>query len=319
MRIGIAGSGNIVKQCLCAITLSSGIDCTAIVVRPPRLRDGETLAQKYNIKNIYTDYEKFLCDAEVDVVYIGIVNTMHYEYAKKALLHKKNVIVEKPFTVYAAQAHELASIANENNLFLFEAITMIHSPNFLALKENLPSIGRPKIVMCNYSQYSSRYDSYLTGTVLPAFDPSCAGGALLDINIYNLHFVIGMFGVPLSVEYFPNIGFNGIDTSGIINLNYAEMQAVCVGSKDSGSPGFCMAQGEKGFLRLNGPGFSTDSSDICINNKTTHFDLHKSDHYMVEELNDFKKVIENKDFKTARSWLEHTLNVMDVLEKARNK
>ena len=60
-------------------------------------------------------------------------------------------------------------------------------PNYKVVKEWLREIGPVRLVHYNYSQYSSRYDSYLSGKVTNVFDPGYAGGALMDINVYNLH------------------------------------------------------------------------------------------------------------------------------------
>ena len=49
---------------------------------------------------------------------IGLINSAHYSYAKQALLHGKNVILEKPFTGFYNEAQELQQIAEENKLFI---------------------------------------------------------------------------------------------------------------------------------------------------------------------------------------------------------
>lgn len=38
----------------------------------------------------------------------------------------------------------------------------------------------------------------------------------MDLNIYNIYFVVGLFGDPKAVHYYPNRHANGIDTSGIL-------------------------------------------------------------------------------------------------------
>ena len=52
------------------------------------------------------------------------------------------------------------------------------------------------MALCNYSQYSSRYDAYLEGDITHSFDPAYYGGSLYDINVYNIHYCVGLFGEP---------------------------------------------------------------------------------------------------------------------------
>ena len=65
---------------------------------------------------------------------------------------------------------------------LLEAITNQYYPNYLELKKQLSRVGSIHVVSCNYSQYSSRYDAFKRGEVLPAFNADMAGGALMDLN-----------------------------------------------------------------------------------------------------------------------------------------
>ena len=107
------------------------------------------------------------------------------------------------------------------------------------------------MALCNYSQYSSRYDAYLEGDITHSFDPAYYGGSLYDINVYNIHYCVGLFGEPKDATYYPNIGPNGIDTSGTLVMEYDGFSAVCTGSKDSDSPGYVCVQGEKGFMKVD--------------------------------------------------------------------
>lgn len=53
---------------------------------------------------------------------------------------------------------------------------------------------------------SARYDDYLKGIWNTTFDPACLGGALNDMNVYNLHLLCGLLGVPGRAEYRPAAG-----------------------------------------------------------------------------------------------------------------
>ena len=107
-----------------------------------------------------------------------------------------NVICEKPFTLTTAQAEHLFQLAESQERFLFEAIVTQHMPNYHAIKKLLGQVGKIKVVQSNFSQYSSRYAQYLSGSVPNVFSPQWGGGALADIGIYCLHFIVGLFNEP---------------------------------------------------------------------------------------------------------------------------
>ena len=256
-----------------AILGTGEVEVTSLFARPHSKSVGEALAKKFSVPKVYTDYDELLANDDAEFVYVGVINSVHYEYAKRALLAGKNVIVEKPFASTAAQVRELCALAVEKNLYVFEAVTLLHLPNFRAIKKFLPELGNIRAVTANYSQYSGRYDKYLRGEVLPAFDPQLSGGALFDINIYNLNFIIGLFGAPREIFYTANVGFNGVDTSGVAVMTYPNFFATATGAKDSDSPGFISVQGERGWLKVLGAPNELKAFEISLRgtNATTRY------------------------------------------------
>lgn len=252
MRLGILGSGMIVNSALESIKhIDDKVTCKALWCRDVDLTLGKELKNKYQIPSLYTKYDEFLKDSSYDVVYVGLINSVHYEYTKKALEAGKNVICEKPFSSNSKEAKELIDLAKAKGLYIFEAIMLRYADNYDAIIENIKDLGKITLVQCNYSQYSSRFDKYQEGIVLPAFDPHLSGGSLYDINVYCLQFTIGLFGKPKEVHYFANKGTNGIDTSGVVVLDYESFKAICVGAKDSNSPAKCTIQGYKGYINVD--------------------------------------------------------------------
>lgn len=143
----------------------------------------------------------------------GAAEFSKYCFAKKALEAGKNVIIEKPVTANYGAAD--LKTAEEKRLMILEAMNIPYLPAYAQVKEHLADLGNIRIVSLNYSQYSSRYDAFKKGQILPSFDPHKAGGALMDLNVYNIHFIAGLFGEPeevLSGQY-----VKGIDTSGILD------------------------------------------------------------------------------------------------------
>lgn len=315
MKIGTIGTGVIVDTFLSAVQEADHVKCTAVCSR--KEENARRLADRYGVNKIFTDYDAMLADDDVEFIYIALPNSLHYEYAVKALIMGKNVICEKPFTSTVPEAKRLAEIARARKLFLFEAITTIHMPNYLKAKELLPSIGELKLVQCNYSQYSSRYDKLLAGEVTNIFDPAFSGGALEDINIYNLHFAIGLLGQPERVTYEANLADNGIDTSGIALLKFNNIVCSCTGAKDSVSPSFTVLQGTKGYIRLPGPPNECLSVEIGIGGQTETINEQDSGNRMIYEVRAFRDIYHRRDFGRCYELLDHSLHVVEASVAAR--
>ncbi len=317
MRIGIVGSGKIVLSALDAMRQIPDISCEAICVREKSLEKGMMLQQEYGIGKVYTDYAEFLQDEDIDIVYVAVINSLHFAFAITALEAGKHVICEKPFTSTIEELKKLAEVAKDKALFLFEAITMLYSPNFHFLRDELHKVGKVKLVQANYSQHSSRYADYKDQVVLPAFDPHLSGGALYDINIYNVHFVAGLFGMPEHVQYIANKGFNGIDTSGVLVMQYPEFVAVCTGAKDSQSPCHATVQGDAGYIRITSAVNVSSGVELYHNEKSEIFNLNQHENHMVNEFQAFADMLKQHDLKTCYKHLDHSLIVMEILSLAR--
>lgn len=317
MKLGIAGAGKIVLDLLSFIHEIPNISVIAICGTPRSYEKLGQLRQQYRIPEIYTDYDRMLED-DLDTVYIGLPNHLHYSFARKALLQGKHVICEKPFTSNLREFLELDRLARERGLMLLEAVTTIHLQNYKSIKERAGLLGDIKIVQCNYSQYSSRYDAFKAGSTLPAFDPAMSGGALMDINIYNIHWVTGLFGSPEHVQYTANIE-RGIDTSGVLLLDYGHFKAVCVGAKDSSASAFYSIQGDKGVIQMNSPANICDSYTYTLHRQAPPEKVdHKNHaHRMYDEFVEFERMIAQRDTQAAELLLEQSRRVMEIVQAAR--
>ena len=314
MKLGIIGSGMIVKDFLSFAHELAEIKLEAIAAR--NIENLKELQSKYNIKNIYTDIDLCLENKEIDAIYVALPNNIHNTVAKKALEAGKNVICEKPFTLKYDEAVELFEIAEAKGLILIEAITNQYQKNYLDIKDNIDNIGEIRLVECNFSQLSSRYEAFKNGVIAPVFDKSKGGGVLGDLNIYNIHFVVGLFGKPNKVHYSPNI-VNDVDTSGVLLLEYDNFKVVCIAAKDTFNNSYVNIQGDQGIIKVIGPtnevpNYSIQTKDNFINENNN---IHS--HRMFAEFKKFVEVINNKDFDFMNDQKEHTLNVMYIYEEAK--
>ena len=316
MNLGIVGAGMIVKDFLSFTHELPEIKLEAIVAR--NIENLKNLQSMYNIKEIFTDLDECLSSPSIDTIYVAVPNNLHYSVAKKALEAGKNVICEKPFTLDYHETVELFELAESKNLILIEAITNQYLPNYLEIKENLSQIGNIRLVECNFSQLSSRYEVFKKGIIAPVFDKNQGGGVLGDLNIYNIHFVVGLFGAPKNSEYYPNI-VREVDTSGILILEYDEFKVVCIAAKDTYNNSYANIQGDKGLIKVIGT--LNEVPNYIIKNNEVEMKVNKNihKHRMYSEFKKFIDVIDNKDFDFMQIQKEHSLAVMEIFDKSRKQ
>ena len=150
----------------------------------------------------------------------------------------------------------------------------------------------------------------------PVFDPACCGGALMDLNLYNVHFVVGLFGEPMSVSYHPNLYRNGIDTSGILLLEYPNFLCQCTGAKDCAAANSVQLVGEKGRILIE-PGSSNCKKLLLDRPGQETFSRECDESPWYYEVSDIAALLAAKDYDACYQALEKTRQVVSVLEAAR--
>ena len=178
-------------------------------------------------------------------------------------------------------------------------------------------IGRVKLVQCNFSQYSSRYDAFCAGETPVSFDPARAGGALMDLNVYNISYIVGLFGEPNQVHYTANIE-RGIDTSGILTMEYNSFRAVSIAAKDCGAPARYVIQGTKGYILQKSTANWCGGVTFHPNEgKEEHYNLNGGRPRQAAEFHAFARAIESEDMELCSRMLDTSVAVSKVLTVAR--
>jgi predicted dehydrogenase len=315
VKIGTVGTGFVVPYFISAAREVPGVEISAAYLLPSESKG--SFAEEHGIAQKFTSRDEFL-KADFDFVYIASPNSLHFVWAKDALLAGKNVICEKPFTSNLREAEELSMIAKENELFLFEAMTVPHLPNLKLIKEKLPEIGRIKFAQINFSQYSSRYDVFLKGNTPNVFNPEFSGGALMDLGCYNIGFCTELFGVPDNLSYYANLADNGIDTSGILLFEYDDFFATAVAAKDSRSKNFIQIQGENGYIYVTGESSRCLDFTVFLNNgEKEFFDIQGDKDVLFFGIAEFKHIFDDRNFEGRDYFLEKTLTISNLLDQAR--
>ena len=317
MKLGILGTGMIVKALMKTIHRLE-LESVSILGTETFRDETEELVKNYGLKESFYDYDKLL-ESDVDTVYVALPNHLHFPFAKKALENGKHVIIEKPVTSNGRELEELIAIAGQQSLMIFEAMNIHYLPSFLGLKEDLEKLGELKVVSFNYSQYSSRYDAFKEGTILPAFDYHKSGGALMDINIYNVHAILNLFGPPKKAEYRANIA-KGIDTSGMMFYDYGTFKAVSIGAKDCKAPVRSTIQGDLGAVVIEKPVNQMTEYKILYNDGREELrQFGQTEHRLYYDFAEFIRMVNEGDYKKQEELLNLSLDIARLVTKTRQE
>ena len=182
MNFGIIGLGNIANKF--AKTLNEMNECLYAVASRD-IAKAKEFSEKYNSVKYYGSYEELYNDPNIDIIYIATPNNYHFINSLDSLKHNKHVICEKPFTTNPNEAKELYDLAKEKNLFIMEELWIEFLPSYRKIKEIIKDgiIGEIKDISVSYG-FDTNPDRKKR-----KFDSSLAGGALLDIGIYNIGFI----------------------------------------------------------------------------------------------------------------------------------
>jgi predicted dehydrogenase len=280
------------------------------------------LAEKYQAEHYFTELEELAKHPEIEVIYIASPNSVHFEHALLFLKNKKHVICEKPMFSNAVEMEKAYQTAEENGVFLFEAIRNIHAPNFKILKDKLAMAGTLRSAMLSYIQYSSRYDLFLNGEEPNIFSAKYSGGALVDLGVYPLYLAVGLFGEPKKVTYHPVLLRTGVDGSGTLVLEYDGFVCTILCSKVSHSELPCEIHGEKGTFLLKDAAPISEIKWIDSHTKESQiFSEAQEELDMVYECRDFAEIIQSQnhaEYERLKNWSKIVVRVTEEARKQNN-
>ena len=131
---------------------------------------------------VANDLDALLGSPEVHAIYIATPHDSHAQFALRCLAAGKPVLCEKPLTSTHAETVALVRAARDHDVFLMEALWTRFLPIYALIAPWLRdgAVGRVQHIQSSFCFPAPyRPDSRL-------FDPRRAGGALLDVGIYNL-------------------------------------------------------------------------------------------------------------------------------------
>jgi predicted dehydrogenase len=215
IRWGILGTGGI------AHTFTKDlIDDEHIVaaVGSRTQQSADVFADEFGIPSAHGSYDDLVADDDVDVVYVATPHPMHAANAESALNAGKHVLVEKPFTLNAAEAQRVVDLARARGLLVMEAMWTRFLPHVERIRD---LVGRG--ILGEVREFAADHMQRLPGEPTHRINaPELGGGALLDLGIYPVSFASMLFGSPQSVRASARFSSTGVDAATAAVFRYGD-------------------------------------------------------------------------------------------------
>ena len=222
IRWGIAGPGVIANKFAKAIKNVDGAELVAVASRTEE--NGKAFADKYGIANVFCGYEKMAESNIIDAVYIATPHPFHKSCAELFMNAGKHILCEKPLCVNAFQAKKLKECAERNGVFLMEAMWSRFLPAIIEAQKIVKrgDIGEILGVEADFCYTMEPHEDP------KVFQNELAGGSLLDVGVYGLHFASTFLGnSPEDVVALANVK-DGVDIHTNVLLKSMENMGVMV-------------------------------------------------------------------------------------------
>ena len=203
----------------------------------PYKRGAEQAAKEFGYQVGYGSYEELVADPAVELVYIATPHSRHYEDMKLCIAAGKPVLCEKAFTLNAAQAEEIKSLAAEAGVYVAEAIWTRYQPSRHIINDTIASgiIGKVTTLTANLS-YTMHQKERI-------YNPELAGGALLDIGVYGINFAMMHFGEDIvRMESSVQMMETGVDGMETITLFYRDGRMAVLTHSAYGENGYIIVE-----------------------------------------------------------------------------
>jgi predicted dehydrogenase len=332
---GIIGLGGIAQNFSKGFLESTNAKLLAISSKNPEKR--KKFENQFNIerKFSFSNYEDLINCKEVDIVYIALPNSLHYEWIVEAINNKKNTLVEKPATLNLKEIKKVEEYLLNKNLFFGEAYMYRYHPNIKLILDliandeigNLLSmesffgtniLSKKKFFFFNKKKKIDKNNRL--------FNKDLGGGCILDLGCYPSSFSLLIASWINKLNYknlkiskiIKEIGETGVDIDSCGELMFEGGFKSKIGSSFKNDLGKkTIINGEKGSIIINDTWLGegniikmNDNSEKIINTK-------KGKNLYSYQISDISKNILNGINKPAYPGmsLEETMLNMKILEE----
>ena len=246
IRWGVIGTGGIASAFVEDLRLLP--DAVVVAVGSRQAPSADAFAREHDVPKAHPSYAELVADEDVDVVYVSTIHPGHHDAAMLAIEAGKAVLLEKPFTMDAAEAQSLVDAARARGVFLMEAMWARFVPHMVRVRELLAAgaLGDVRLVIADHCQW---FPDDPTHRLLA---PDLGGGALLDLGIYPVSFASMVLGEPAAVTAVSTAAVTGVDaTTSLLMQHDGGAQAVLTTTLSAVGPNRAAVVGTDARLEID--------------------------------------------------------------------
>ncbi len=246
VRFGIVGTGTIAHRFAQAIQNVPNACLAAVASRTKE--NAEKFGDEFNIENRFYSYEDMAVSDKIDAAYIAVPHSGHKGCSMLMMKNGKHVICEKPMAVNSKEADEMFDCAEENAVFLMEAMWGRLVPGTLKMLEIVNS-GELGEIMGVEGKFCYSMDEDEMGHHV--FKRENGGGSLLDVGIYGLYFASWYLGNEVEAINAQSTLLGGVDSHTCALLKFKSGAIADISSAIMlRKPNEGYVYGTKGYARL---------------------------------------------------------------------
>jgi len=310
LNYGILSTSSITPRFIAAARDSQDSHVLALASRD--LSKARKYAALWDVPRAYGSYEELMDDPDIDVIYISMINSLHYTYARIALETGHHVLCEKPFTLKEEESRELFALARAKGLFIMEAEKVVFLPVMEEIKRRIASGALGRITMADFSSsFDPGYNTWF-------FDASKGGGPFYGNAIYSLQLLQYLFDCPvIQAQGMCTRSDSGVENQFVMSillengLLAANKTSICAETMHT-----AYLYGEKGYVEI--PSY-WKARTATIHYKDGHKEeiSYPCDHELVYEIDHVSECIRSGLMESPVMTEEMTVSAIQVLNQVK--
>jgi predicted dehydrogenase len=310
LRWGVMGTGGIAATFAADLELTdSGV---VVAVGSRRMDSADSFGDRFGVPNRHPSYEALASDPDVEAVYVATPHPAHHAGAQLALRAGRPALVEKAFTMNAAEARDLVATARAEGLFLMEAMWTRFLPHIAQIRELLAggALGEIVTVTADHGQWFAKDPGFRL------FAPELGGGALLDLGVYPVSFASMVLGTPQRIVSVVTPAFTGVDGQTSMLFGYATgAHALLTCTLSAKSPTRAAIVGTEARIEIEGDFYApTSFTLISRSGEQTRFDAPHEGRGLRHEADEVARCLREGLLESPLMPLDETVSIMETMD-----